>query len=426
LSDHGDDGVEQFLYYHVGVGANEGWVRRIVDGAPGIGLFRDIRTAYKWLSDHYEENSEIFVIELTLYRRNGRGFDTVYDKRRRNSLLPEPEGLLRVDRRGMIRPAVRSGRKRSMLADVVGCRRSRTDRRRARYSRKPSASRERHMNEPVIADVSDTALWIAAYRAREMDRPDALFEDRLAARLAGKRGEEIAETMGRARYMAWMIVVRTCIIDAYLKELIADGADTVLNLGAGLDTRPYRLDLPSSLRWIEVDHPNIIDLKTERLRDEKPRCVLERVSLDLADRSSRLKLFDQVAASSRTTVILTEGVIPYLSNDQVASLADDLRVAESFRYWIVDYFAPMILRLVRWGALARRHMRNAPFLFDPDDATSFFHHHRWNERETRYLVVEAEKLGRPFPKSWLAHALAAFFPAATLRTLRGYTLLVPD
>jgi methyltransferase (TIGR00027 family) len=282
------------------------------------------------------------------------------------------------------------------------------------------------MNEPVIADVSDTALWIAAYRAREMDRPDALFEDRLAARLAGKRGEEIAETMGRARYMAWMIVVRTCIIDAYLKELIADGADTVLNLGAGLDTRPYRLDLPSSLRWIEVDHPNIIDLKTERLRDEKPRCVLERVSLDLADRSSRLKLFDQVAASSRTTVILTEGVIPYLSNDQVASLADDLRVAESFRYWIVDYFAPMILRLVRWGALARRHMRNAPFLFDPDDATSFFHHHRWNERETRYLVVEAEKLGRPFPKSWLAHALAAFFPAATLRTLRGYTLLVPD
>lgn len=62
LSEHGDDGVEQLRYYHVGIGANEGRVRRLVDGALGLGLSRDIRTAYKWLSDHYEEGSEIFVI----------------------------------------------------------------------------------------------------------------------------------------------------------------------------------------------------------------------------------------------------------------------------------------------------------------------------------------------------------------------------
>jgi uncharacterized protein (DUF2235 family) len=62
LSEYGDDGVAQLRYYHVGVGANEGRVRRLIDGALGIGLSRDIRTAYKWLSDHYEEDSEIFVI----------------------------------------------------------------------------------------------------------------------------------------------------------------------------------------------------------------------------------------------------------------------------------------------------------------------------------------------------------------------------
>ncbi|CAE6752129.1 DUF2235 domain-containing protein [Paraburkholderia nemoris] len=62
LSEHGEDGVEQLRYYHVGIGANEGRVRRLVDGALGLGLSRDIRTAYKWLSDHYEEGSEIFVI----------------------------------------------------------------------------------------------------------------------------------------------------------------------------------------------------------------------------------------------------------------------------------------------------------------------------------------------------------------------------
>ncbi|NML96592.1 DUF2235 domain-containing protein [Paraburkholderia sp. RP-4-7] len=62
LSERGDDGVEQLRYYHVGIGANEGRIRRLVDGALGLGLSRDIRTAYKWLSDHYEEDSEIFVI----------------------------------------------------------------------------------------------------------------------------------------------------------------------------------------------------------------------------------------------------------------------------------------------------------------------------------------------------------------------------
>lgn len=62
LSDRGDDGAEQLRYYHVGIGANEGRVHRLIDGALGLGLSRDIRTAYKWLSDHYEEGSEIFVI----------------------------------------------------------------------------------------------------------------------------------------------------------------------------------------------------------------------------------------------------------------------------------------------------------------------------------------------------------------------------
>ncbi|MBU7440072.1 DUF2235 domain-containing protein [Paraburkholderia fungorum] len=62
LSERGDDGIEQLRYYHVGIGANEGRVRRVIDGALGLGLSRDIRTAYKWLSDHYEEGSEIFVI----------------------------------------------------------------------------------------------------------------------------------------------------------------------------------------------------------------------------------------------------------------------------------------------------------------------------------------------------------------------------
>ena len=72
------------------------------------------------------------------------------------------------------------------------------------------------------------------------------------------------------------MVIRTVIIDDLIKRAIAKGVDTIINLGAGLDTRPYRMDLPRSLRWIEVDYFHVIALKETRLAEETPRCRLER------------------------------------------------------------------------------------------------------------------------------------------------------
>jgi O-methyltransferase involved in polyketide biosynthesis len=78
---------------------------------------------------------------------------------------------------------------------------------------------------------------------------------------------------------------------------------TILNLGAGLDTRPYRMELPESLRWIEVDHPHVIELKEASLSGETPRCRLERVKLDLADVDARRTLLDEVAAQSKKILV---------------------------------------------------------------------------------------------------------------------------
>ena len=58
--------------------------------------------------------------------------------------------------------------------------------------------------------------------------------------------------MTGAEQFEWMTVVRTVVIDRYLQEAIARGVDTVVNLGAGLDTRPYRMTLPASLSWVEA------------------------------------------------------------------------------------------------------------------------------------------------------------------------------
>jgi len=273
---------------------------------------------------------------------------------------------------------------------------------------------------------------VAAYRAIESERPDALFRDPLAARLVGEHGRNIIAGLPQwALLVSWSVVIRTCIIDRLIEGAIAEGIDTILNLGAGLDTRPYRMDLPSSLRWIEVDFPAVIDLKESKLAGEAPRCQLERIQLDLADATERERLLTEVAAKSKKVLVLTEAVIPYLTPEAVAELARDLKSSGSFRYWITDYFSPESYRFRRRQGMTRT-MKNAPFRFEPEDYFGFFRGQGWEPKAVRYIPEEADQLQRPVPLPWqmrlwygfVSSFMSAERLAATKRYM-GYVLFEP-
>ncbi|HLH12625.1 MAG TPA: SAM-dependent methyltransferase [Methylovirgula sp.] len=250
------------------------------------------------------------------------------------------------------------------------------------------------MNDALIQDVSDTAFMVATYRAMETERPDALFRDPLAEKLAGARGRAIvADAPRRASFGRWFLSIRTCIIDRFIESALAEGFDTVLNLGAGLDTRPYRMDLPKSLHWIEVDYPKIIDFKDQCLAGETARCRLERVKLDLADDGARREFLSGIAQDAAKVLIITEGVVPYLTLEQAASLADDLHAHGAFRYWIIDYLSPEARRY-RQRMAKKLRMENAPFRFDPADYFQFFKERGWQSKEICYIAEEAKKLNR--------------------------------
>jgi len=251
-----------------------------------------------------------------------------------------------------------------------------------------------------IKDVSDTALWVAVFREQESKRPDALFKDPYAGILTGDRGRKIAASMSSSIYTGWAVIIRTTIIDSFLERLIAEGVDTVVNLGAGLDTRPYRMKLPENLQWIEVDYPHMVKLKEDRLGKEKTTCKLERVGLDLADVAARAKLLARINAQSKKVVVITEGVTPYLTEDQVASLAKDLRAQSNFRFWITDYFSPEVFHYMKRNRKQMKQMKNAPFLFNPKNWFEFYANLGWKDREIRYLADQSQKLGRKMPAPW--------------------------
>jgi methyltransferase (TIGR00027 family) len=282
--------------------------------------------------------------------------------------------------------------------------------------------------EGTIANVSDTAFWIAHYRALETERADALFRDPLAGLLSGEHGKQIAHAMPRRFMTAWFVAIRTRIIDDYIQLGVSQGVDTVLNLGAGLDTRPYRMDLPQNLLWLEVDYPATIEFKEKRLASEKPRCRLERVKLDLGNLPERKQMFESMQARSKKMLILTEGVIPYLSVEQAGSLADDLHKLNSAYYWITDYFAPQIFKYRK--RMMRGKLQNAPFQFNPPDWQGFFATHGWRAKEIRYLAEEGERLKRPLQLPpilktlfVLRGLLSSAQKRAEYRRFAGYALL---
>ena len=167
--------------------------------------------------------------------------------------------------------------------------------------------------EPLIRNISDTALWVAVYRAWETEQPNPVFRDPWARRLAGARGEEIMSKIKVAHRHAWSYTARTYNIDSFVTQEIANGADMVIDLAAGLDTRPYRMQLPSSLQWIEIDLPELLTYKDQVLRGEKPVCRLERIPFDLANAGARRALFEELGRAAKRAVIISEGLIVYLT-----------------------------------------------------------------------------------------------------------------
>lgn len=251
-----------------------------------------------------------------------------------------------------------------------------------------------------IENVSDTALWVAIYRARESTKPNALFHDPFASVLAGEKGEKIARRIPFAPVIEWILVLRTVAIDRLILSSIQKGVDTVLNLGAGLDTRPYRLSLPSNLRWIEVDLPSIIDLKNQKLHHEKPKCQLERMAFDLSHHNERRELFKTISQESKRVLVITEGVILYLSNDEVESLARDLSALPNFQFWIQDY------RMGGYGKwfpkpLRKFYFKDAPFQFAPENWFSFFEKVGWSPDQVVTVYEESKRLHRPMPMKYL-------------------------
>lgn len=280
-------------------------------------------------------------------------------------------------------------------------------------------------SQASVNHVSDTAYWMAAYRVMESERSDAIFRDPLAKVLTGEHGKKIAASMSPAgKYAYWTLVTRTHVIDNYILKLLNEGCTTVVNIGAGLDTRPYRLNMPVTTKWIEMDFAEVIDKKNKELAGETPRCELKRIAVDLSDKNERQSIFEKLNEIKGPIIVLTEGVIPYLTEELVSELALDLKKIPSVQYWLAEYYSPQIYKHFQAESF-KKLLGKSHFKFYPVDWFSFFLNLGWKKKELAYLYDVGEKIGRKFPAPWWVPILAVVFgkeKVAQKSRVQGYVL----
>lgn len=253
---------------------------------------------------------------------------------------------------------------------------------------------ESQTKEPLIRNISDTACWAAWYRANETSRDDAVFRDPFAMKLAGERGAAIARKVKFSTKHSWSWIARTYLFDHFILEQIGLGADMVVNLACGLDTRPLRMNLPADLQWVEVDLPGILEYKEELLGREKSQCQFERVKMDLSDRAARRALFARLGARAKNALIVTEGLVVYMTEQEVAEFAQDLHEQPSFQHWLMDLTSPALLKMLQKKMGKEVAEAGSPLRFSPAQGPRFFEQFGWKVEDARSSMHCAAKIKR--------------------------------
>jgi len=244
-------------------------------------------------------------------------------------------------------------------------------------------------NDGEITHVSDTALMVAACRAYETELEDAFVRDPFAARLAGERGLAILGALPHSNVVRLGLAIRTLFIDELLTEALRDHPiTTVLSVGCGLDTRPWRLALQESLRWIEIDFADVLDYKDRLMFGETPRCRRERLTVDLNDPVQRRAMYE--ASGSEPALMITEGLLMYLPAATVEALAAESSNQSGVRHWISDITTSAFSRVLGGGTDTTQPIRHvqASDALKGEQILDVIRRHSWTTSSKRSYIAD--------------------------------------
>lgn len=169
--------------------------------------------------------------------------------------------------------------------------------------------------------ISDTAFYCCGLRMWDAEQPHPICGDGFAKVFMNEQGMEIFNRFRPEWGANVSNAARARYIDDLLRERLAANPELrVIVIGCGFDSRAFRL---AGGAWFELDEPELIAYKNERLPAATARNPLRRIDVEFDRESLRDKL--EPLANAMPTVFVIEGVTMYITADSLRSTLVILR-----------------------------------------------------------------------------------------------------
>ncbi|MGC2235882.1 MAG: class I SAM-dependent methyltransferase [Pyrinomonadaceae bacterium] len=243
--------------------------------------------------------------------------------------------------------------------------------------------------EAYMKPISKTAFYCCGVRMQDAASDNPVCGDVYAKDFMNEDGLRVFEDFKDEANPNASNVARARIIDDFLRgELLANPDLTIVLIGAGFDSRAFRL---KGGAWLEFDEPQIIDYKNERLPAAGCPNELRRIPIDFSTESLEEKL--SPFSNRRSVVFVVEGVFAYLDESEIMQMTQTLRRLFPRHKLIGDLTSKDFIEKYRGAVHDKITSMGAEFKFAADQPEKIFLENGYHLAEKISIIERAIDYG---------------------------------
>jgi len=266
--------------------------------------------------------------------------------------------------------------------------------------------------------ISNTAFYCCGVRMLDAEHPRSLCNDHFSKRFMDERGMQIFEPFKSETMPNISNTVRCHIIDESIRSQLVENPDSlIISIGAGFDTRPYRLNGGT---WVELDEAQIIIYKNEKLPIAECANNLMRIFIDFSNETLIEKL--EAYRTHQNIIIVIEGVFMYLENNAIEATIKQLQTLFPKHILLCDLMTKKMFDRFARSVHDKLVEAGAQFTARPDNPAAIFERHAYAESSCIPMFKRSYELGVLWDRAKIPTPVAKLLYKTIMKDISGYAI----
>jgi len=266
--------------------------------------------------------------------------------------------------------------------------------------------------------ISNTAFYCCGVRMQDAELTPSLCNDHFAKRFMDAHGIQIFEPFKSEIRANISNTLRCHMIDEAIRSSLSENVDSlVITIGAGFDTRPYRLNGGT---WVELDEAQIIEYKNEKLPIIECKNKLTRIAIDFSNET----ITEKLASFKRNmpVIIVIEGVFMYLEEKTIANTLRQLQQLFPQHVLLCDLMTRKFFEKFAASVHSKLISAGAQFTARPEDPAEIFIKNAYIETSRTPTFRRANELGILWKRAKIPPLIAKLIYRVFIKDINGYAI----